>query len=89
MVWFFGVWIKVWTLCKICMWNLAYVHDVLQLPSASTSSKWGKKILRGFIMISCWAVWYERNNQVFNEITPKVMEVVARLKVLFCPERVG
>ena len=89
MVWFFGVWIKVWTLCKICMWNLAYVHDVLQLPSASTTYNWGKKILRGFIMISCWAVWYERNNQVFNEITPKFMEVVARLKVLFCPERVG
>ncbi|PWA53584.1 RNA-directed DNA polymerase, eukaryota, Reverse transcriptase zinc-binding domain protein [Artemisia annua] len=44
--------------------------------------KWAKKLIRGIVMTTCWAIWNARNKKVFDNISPKVQEVVALVKSL-------
>lgn len=40
----------------------------------------GKELFRGITMVTCWVIWKERNEMVFQNSTPKVVEVVSRVK---------
>ncbi|MFS8012310.1 hypothetical protein Hanom_Chr14g01319331 [Helianthus anomalus] len=76
----FGVWSKIWRWCKLIPAYYGTIEDMLQWQNSSSLSVWGKKIVRGIIMVTCWALWKVRNKKVFQNSDPKVEEVVALVK---------
>ncbi|MFS8023181.1 hypothetical protein Hanom_Chr16g01448441 [Helianthus anomalus] len=42
--------------------------------------KWRKKIIRGIVMVTTWALWNTRNVEIFQDKDTKIMEVVAEVK---------
>ncbi|XP_022020173.1 uncharacterized protein LOC110920261 [Helianthus annuus] len=78
----FGVWSKVWSWCKIYGRHANSIVDLLQQDYASSRSKVERRILRGVMLITCWEIWNERNKKVFQEETPRVLNIVARVKAL-------
>ncbi|PWA40539.1 RNA-directed DNA polymerase, eukaryota, Reverse transcriptase zinc-binding domain protein [Artemisia annua] len=58
------------------------MEDLFKLHKQVTGPKWAKKIIRGIVMVTCWAMWNVRNKKVFDNTTPKVVDVVALVKSL-------
>ncbi|XP_021984690.2 uncharacterized protein LOC110880476 [Helianthus annuus] len=77
-----GMWVAVLNWCKIRYSGLMTVEELLQIQDHMQVSKWGKKIIRGIVMIACWALWKERNKKVFDGSSPRVVEVVASVKCM-------
>ena len=78
----FGVWSIIGKWCKIDPIFAFDIEDLLLLHQNAAESKWAKKIIRGIVMISCWAIWNERNKKVFQGENPSVVKVVATVKSL-------
>ncbi|KAJ0469831.1 putative RNA-directed DNA polymerase [Helianthus annuus] len=76
----FGVWSFIWRWCHLVPAHFSSIEDLFSWhESVSTSAK-GKKVIRGIIMVACWAIWLERNKAIFQKSEPKVAEVVASTK---------
>ncbi|KAI3761910.1 hypothetical protein L1987_52333 [Smallanthus sonchifolius] len=78
----YGVWSFVEKWCRLDPIIAFDVKDLLLLPDSVRGPKWAKKIIRGIIMTSCWAVWRARNDKAFEGVIPKVNEVFATIKSL-------
>ncbi|KAJ0858656.1 putative reverse transcriptase zinc-binding domain-containing protein [Helianthus annuus] len=78
----FGVWSKIWNWCRINGCSFYSVNDLLKMEGISFKSKWERKVIRGVFMVTCWAIWKERNKKVFQSSTPRVLEIVATVKAL-------
>nr|XP_043620201.1 uncharacterized protein LOC122592056 [Erigeron canadensis] len=78
----YGVWSAIWAWCKLYPVGFNSIKEILTWMESIQMSVWGKKLIRGMVMITCWSLWKERNNKVFNDSTPKVIEVVANVKSL-------
>ncbi|XP_022004562.1 uncharacterized protein LOC110902140 [Helianthus annuus] len=76
----FGVWSIVGQWCNFTHILAFDFSDLLQIHEMVKGGKWAKKVIRGIIMVTCWAIWKSRNDKVFRGITPKVAEVVATVK---------
>ncbi|XP_021975294.1 uncharacterized protein LOC110870420 [Helianthus annuus] len=74
------VWSRVHRWCRIVPNYNNSILDLLNLKDVSLNSKWEQKLIRGVFMITCWVLWKERNNKVFNSSKPRVVEVVASVK---------
>ncbi|MFS8029189.1 putative reverse transcriptase zinc-binding domain-containing protein [Helianthus anomalus] len=78
----FGVWSAVGKWCKLAPIFAFEFKDLLAIHSQVQGDKWAKKVVKGIIMITCWALWKARNSKVFERVNPKVIEVVAMVKSL-------
>ncbi|KAJ0493828.1 putative reverse transcriptase zinc-binding domain-containing protein [Helianthus annuus] len=78
----FGVWDAIGKWCKVDLIFAFDLLDVLLLHKHFDGNKWAKKIIRGIVMISCWAIWKERNKKIFEGHIPRVTEVVACIKTV-------
>ncbi|PWA59444.1 RNA-directed DNA polymerase, eukaryota, Reverse transcriptase zinc-binding domain protein [Artemisia annua] len=76
----FGVWSSIWKWCKLDPIYVFDIDDLLHIHKNIKGPKWAKKVIRGIIMTTCWAIWNARNKKVFDEYNPKVAEVVAVVK---------
>ncbi|XP_021975484.1 uncharacterized protein LOC110870608 [Helianthus annuus] len=78
----FGVWSAVRNWCKIAPIFAFDFKDLLAIHNQVQGDKWAKKVVKGIVMITCWALWKVRNSKVFERVNPKVIEVVAMVKSL-------
>ncbi|PWA92737.1 RNA-directed DNA polymerase, eukaryota, Reverse transcriptase zinc-binding domain protein [Artemisia annua] len=78
----FGVWSNILRWCNIRLVLINDMEDLFKLHKQVTGPKWAKKIIRGIVMVTCWAMWNVRNKKVFDNTTPKVVDVVALVKSL-------
>ncbi|PWA75160.1 RNA-directed DNA polymerase, eukaryota, Reverse transcriptase zinc-binding domain protein [Artemisia annua] len=78
----YGVWSIIWAWCKLHPVNFNSIDELLEWLGSLQMSTWGKRIIRGIVMVTCWAVWKERNKKIFKNGSPKVVEVVAMVKSL-------
>ena len=78
----YEVWSMIWKWCKLDPIYVFEVEDLLLLYKNVAGPKWSKKIIRGIVMITCWAIWKERNKKVFEDSSPNVLQVVAVVKSL-------
>ncbi|XP_076891626.1 uncharacterized protein LOC143543107 [Bidens hawaiensis] len=78
----YGVWSNIWRWCNLVPARFNLIEDLLSWQDSACVSAKGKKILRGIIMVACWAIWLERNKANFQKSEPKVVEVVASVKSL-------
>ncbi|PWA74034.1 RNA-directed DNA polymerase, eukaryota, Reverse transcriptase zinc-binding domain protein [Artemisia annua] len=76
----FAVWSLIWRWCKLIPVHFDSITDLVQGQELLLASARGKELFRGITMVTCWAIWKERNEMVFQNSTPKVVEVVSRVK---------
>ncbi|XP_022041002.1 uncharacterized protein LOC110943567 [Helianthus annuus] len=76
-----GVWKAIWGWCKLNVAPVSTFEDILKLPSVSgKQNKWYKRIVKGILMVVCWALWITRNKKAFNGYSTRVIEIVALMK---------
>ncbi|XP_022041471.1 uncharacterized protein LOC110944058 [Helianthus annuus] len=76
----FGVWLAMGKWCNIAPIMAFHFKDLLSIQDQVPGCKWAKKVIRGIVMVTCWALWKARNEKVFQGTNPKVVEVVAMVK---------
>ncbi|PWA44358.1 RNA-directed DNA polymerase, eukaryota, Reverse transcriptase zinc-binding domain protein [Artemisia annua] len=76
----FCVWSSIWKWCKLDPIYVFDIDDLLHIHKNVKGPKWAKKVIRGIIMTTCWAIWNACNKKVFDEYNPKVAEVVVVVK---------
>ena len=78
----FGVWIQISHWLKIDPFFAFDFRDILELYKTVRSGKEGRKIVHGIVLVTCWALWKERNDKIFRGKSPNVMDVVGGVKSL-------
>lgn len=76
----FGVWSKVWRWCRLFPDDIGSIEDMLSWQNLVPNTGRGRKLLRAIIMVTCWAIWKERNKVVFQNSIPQVVGVVTLVK---------
>ncbi|KAJ0590693.1 putative reverse transcriptase zinc-binding domain-containing protein [Helianthus annuus] len=74
------VWAAIERWCKIPPIMAFDFEDLLRVQDHMAVDKWTKKIMRGIIMTTCWAIWRGRNDKVFKVSSPKVADIIAMVK---------
>ncbi|XP_022007358.1 uncharacterized protein LOC110906553 [Helianthus annuus] len=75
-----GVWSLVGQWCKIDPILAFHFNDLLGMHELIEGGKWAKKVIRGIMMVTCWAIWKSRNDKIFRGSSPRVIDVVAMVK---------
>ncbi|XP_022003386.1 uncharacterized protein LOC110900832 [Helianthus annuus] len=76
----YDVWSSICKWCKLDPFFAYDYDDVLKLYKNVHAGKWRKKIVRGIVMTTAWAIWNARNEKIFRNKGIKVADVVAEVK---------
>ncbi|KAJ0542575.1 putative reverse transcriptase zinc-binding domain-containing protein [Helianthus annuus] len=74
-----GIWHFIERWCHLDPIFLLGIKDILKLPDSIHDCKW-KKIIRGIVMTACWVIWKTRNKAIFEEVQPRVCDMIACIK---------
>ncbi|XP_021994946.1 uncharacterized protein LOC110891548 [Helianthus annuus] len=77
-----GVWNAITSWCRILGSFIFHVKDLVNLHDYSGASGNRKFVIHGIIIIACWRMWRARNEKVFSNKDPNVVEMVVDIKSL-------
>ncbi|KAI7743747.1 hypothetical protein M8C21_007761 [Ambrosia artemisiifolia] len=58
------------------------LRDLLEVYKTVGGDKLKRKLVQGIVMVTLWALWYARNDLVFNGKKPLGPDIIARIKSL-------
>ncbi|XP_022041316.1 uncharacterized protein LOC110943894 [Helianthus annuus] len=76
----FEVWNHIMNWCKLSPFFTYDFEDLLLLYKNVHCGKWRKKIVRGIVGITIWAIWKARNEKIFQDKNKLAREVLAKVK---------
>ncbi|XP_021990866.1 uncharacterized protein LOC110887596 [Helianthus annuus] len=76
------VWAAVGQWCRLSPVLAFGVKELLEIFKEAAGSKWGKNIIHGIIMVSCWCIWLARNEKIFQDKVISGRVVMANIKRL-------
>ncbi|XP_021979514.1 uncharacterized protein LOC110875620 [Helianthus annuus] len=77
-----GVWNGISMWCRIPQVFAFSTSDLVHIFDQYTRSEIKKKALQGVIIITCWRLWKARNEMIFSNKVPKVVDIVSDVKAL-------
>ncbi|XP_022030879.1 uncharacterized protein LOC110931811 [Helianthus annuus] len=77
-----GVWNAITTWCRISGIYAFHVKDLVDMHDYSGLVGNRRIVLHGIIIITCWTMWRARNEKLFSNKDPNVIEMVADIKTL-------
>ncbi|MDV3153228.1 MAG: reverse transcriptase domain-containing protein, partial [Candidatus Phytoplasma australasiaticum] len=77
-----GVWNGISRWCRVPEIYVFHVSDLVNLHETSGTTGIKKEVFKGVIIIACWMLWRARNGKIFDNKVPKVVEILAEIKIL-------
>lgn len=71
-----GIWNALSRWCRIPGMFVFHVHDLMEMHEHCGASGNKKMVLHGIIIIACWRMWRARNEKIFSNKDPNVVEMV-------------